>query len=514
MPTVELWRKKGQQFFNLDGTAVNAGGTIEFYDAGPSSNPQTVYSDATGNTALGTSVTLDANGRLQSSIYQDTTDLKTAQKDSSGNIIVTEDNYPGAEETTSAQGFTKPLTPWNEKVADYNITVDEVGEGFLGDTSSADIEFTLPSAATVGNGKPIKWRKPSKENTLRLIPSGSQKIDGADYLLATFGGEAGEIIPDGANWHTSAHFKPDVFEPRCRLTPVSGTAIITGDAIAKTSVHLTPFNGNALMLINGSNFASARFTEMPLELATAHVADGIYDCFGFLVDGVPTFGTGTVWDNVAAGTCERDTSGNPNTTELTLLEGVKVNANQMTMRNGASTWTVAANEAIYYGSIRIDDTAGQVTCHRSYGQDRRWSVWNPFNQKKILLKVGDSTPSWVYNAQDWRASNDDTDNVARVFSDLNTEIFNVDYRVALNVGAGDDPHAGIGWNSTTTPSGFYGSAVTAPGAGGLERTSRYVNPTPGIGLHNVQCIEIAGGAATTTWYGAESEMLLTVAYKG
>src|SRR6185369_459996 len=38
-----------------------------------------------------------------------------------------------------------------------------------------------------------------------------------------------------------------------------------------------------------------------------------------------------------------------------------------------------------------DSSAGQVTCHRAWGQSRKWGVWSAYNRQPLYLKAGDST---------------------------------------------------------------------------------------------------------------------------
>jgi hypothetical protein len=116
-----------------------------------------------------------------------------------------------------------------------------------------------------------------------------------------------------------------------------------------------------------------------------------YYVFGFPNSGVPTLVTGPAWNSSTAGSCSRGTGAG--TTELTRLAGYWVNNVSMSARNGTTTYSVGANLATYLGSIFIDGTAGQVTCHMSWGQSRKWGVWNAFNRQPLDLKTGDSTAS-------------------------------------------------------------------------------------------------------------------------
>jgi hypothetical protein len=141
---------------------------------------------------------------------------------------------------------------------------------------------------------------------------------------------------------------------------------------------------------------------------------------------------------------------------LTRLNGYLVNAVSMTGRNGSTTYSSGANLATYVGSMIVDGSNGQVTCHRSWGQSRRWGIWNAYNRQPILLKAGDSTASWTYGSATVRAANNASANSLTVFCGLGDSIYNVraEQKLSATVGAGSGNAAnGIGWNSVTTVSG-------------------------------------------------------------
>jgi hypothetical protein len=155
----------------------------------------------------------------------------------------------------------------------------------------------------------------------------------------------------------------------------------------------TPDQGALAPIYNGSSFIPTEFTELSLSLAASHTLNTIYDVFVFSNSGVLTLVTGPAWLNSAPGLGARGSGGS--TTRLTRIKGFKVNAVSIACRDGATTHNIGANLATYLGWIYIDATAGQVTCHRSYGQSRKWGIWNAFNRRRLYLKAGDSTATWV-----------------------------------------------------------------------------------------------------------------------
>jgi hypothetical protein len=76
---------------------------------------------------------------------------------------------------------------------------------------------------------------------------------------------------------------------------------------------------------------------------------------------------------------------------------------------------VAGNYATYLGSIFMDGTNGQISCHNTYGQSRKWGVWNAYNRDPITLLMGDSTASWTYSTATIRQSNAAAGNALTTF---------------------------------------------------------------------------------------------------
>jgi hypothetical protein len=75
------------------------------------------------------------------------------------------------------------------------------------------------------------------------------------------------------------------------------------------------------------------------------------------------------------------------------FRGIPVNSDEITLRlDGGAPLIVDAHRATFLGSIRISDDAAVVRCHTSYGEKREWGIWNAHNQKRVILKGGDTTP--------------------------------------------------------------------------------------------------------------------------
>jgi hypothetical protein len=317
-----------------------------------------------------------------------------------------------------------------------------------------------------------------------------------------------------------ANLQNIVSTPQGYLTPISGVPIIAGSVTAATAVYYTPVIGNLISIYDGSRFNTVAFSELTLTLNSNHAANNIYDVFVFKDAGIITIGTGPAWNTATAGSGARGAGAG--TTELTRTKGgLWTNAFAMTARNGATTYTVNANQGTYVGSIFIDGTNGQVTCHRVFGQLRKWSIWNAYNRVPIVLQAGDSTGSWSYTTSAWRPSNNDANNKITVFTGLAEEMFDLSF---WQTGATTDGNTtsnmgiGIGWNSTTTTSGKRGMHQTSLSAAGAFNQQKDMQAAfmqiPSLGVNVVTSLENGNGGNSASFQGTSSGMLLAATYRG
>lgn len=301
--------------------------------------------------------------------------------------------------------------------------------------------------------------------------------------------------------------------PQGRLTLTSNTPILASGVSAGTAVYYTPYVGTQLPIYSGSVFEVKTFAELTLTLHSNHVANAIYDVFIWTESGVVTIGTGPAWNTATAGAGARGTGGG--TTELTRVNGLWVNANSMTTRNGSTTYTVSANRGTYVGSIYMDGTNGQVSCLTAWGQNRKWGVWNAYNRKKIELRCGDSTASWAASTtfSTFAQSNGATGNKNTTFVGLPEEIIeNTLHQTISCSSTSNEAFCGIGINSTTTATGTVGR-VFSNLAGAIRAMVTANNViAPGIGINNVNSLDATTTAATI--FGTEVNMVLRSEWQG
>lgn len=347
-------------------------------------------------------------------------------------------------------------------------------------------EAKLPS----GSGSP---------NGVRAGTAGSASVNADTYwdttnnilYVCTTTGSASTAVWTAVN---AASTTPVVSQPQGRLTLTSGTPVLTTDATAQTTVYYTPFLGNLVPIYNGSAFIPTTFAELSLALVASHAANTNYDIFAFSNSGVVTLATGPAW----TGDTARGTGAG--TTQLTTINGFRVNAVAMTGRNGSTTYSIAANAATHLGTMRTIGSNGQTSFSfgavAANGTEAKFYLWNSYNRVQAAAFVGDSTNSWTYDTTTWRNANASaTMRVSFVIGNLR-ECINARYGILVGNSTGIGA-VGIGLDGTT-PAGVYGIA----NSGGTDvsfATAEYI-ASPTLGYHYVQALEYAT-AATATFYG-------------
>ena len=344
-----------------------------------------------------------------------------------------------------------------------------------------------------------------------------------------------------AVWLNSSAASATIVTPQGYLTPVSNTPIITGDSIAATTMYYTPFIGATAAVHNGSLITPYPFIQMPLVLTPSQSANNIYDIFLAYNSGVPVIGTGPSWlaggGSITAGSCARGSGGGSTAINRATTSGLWVNTNSIALiyntGSGNNTITVAAGQGVFLGSIYIDATAGQVTCHRSAGQNRKWGISNAYNREPTSLIVADPTASWTYATNTIRASNNTPSsfstnsynvgsgticNGLTVLNCLPEEGINILFSQTLEpssaTGAGRSQIL-IGINSTTASSGKAGAQWANAAAGLFAGDAEAVFfQAPALGINIIQALENVPAAATSnTFYGSTTSMSLTAQWR-
>jgi hypothetical protein len=450
------------QFFDSTPDVYNGGKLM--FEASGTSTPLDTYTDQALTIPNTNPVILDAAGRSATSIFLQDLEYKVTLKDANDVTIWTADPISCRDGDLVAKTLTGSGSP-NGAVA--------------GTAGSASI---LPD---------FYW---DYTNKILYVCTTTGTTSTAIWTAVNASSAASVVVP-----------------PQGYLTLASGQPVLTTDVTGTGIVYYTPDTGTLVPIYNGSSFVPITFAELILTLSSANAGATIYDVFVYSNSGVLTLVTGPAWAVSTPALGSRGTGAG--TTQLSKVSGILVNTVQITGRNGANTYTVPASQGTYLGSIYIDGNAGQTSCHLSYGQGRKWGVWNCYNRKPIRLRCGDNTASWSYNTTSFRSSNGTANNVMSIFTGLAEEasdIFFTQRRAMAN--ASTISINAIGYSSTTTASGVQGLRGTGSSTGADFVSEAHYISTPNIGVVLISPLEY--GDVAVTFYGTESYMLLTASYRG
>lgn len=212
--------------------------------------------------------------------------------------------------------------------------------------------------------------------------------------------------------------------PGGRLTLVSGTPVMTADAVAQSTVYYAPDNDYTVPIWDGSNFQPRIFTSsdsdvvggsLALDSNSAHTNyhqnDKIFDLFEFWNAGVCLTGTGPAWSTSTV----RGTGAG--TTEIQRIRGKKTNKNNIVLRwgiNSGDTITVPANQATYVGSMYCTANGQTGMAYRptraSGGTNNKLALYNEYNRRPIKAICADSTSTWADASATVRSANNSTSN--------------------------------------------------------------------------------------------------------
>lgn len=462
------------------------------------------------------------------------------------------------------------------KSVNYAILATDHSERYM---IVGPVTFTLPATSTLWNG--FEFMVDVYGGTLTITPNAADAIEHNATGASTYvpvGGKAYITTDGGGNWYVRrVRTNQSAVQPGGYLTLLSGTPLPFSDVVSATTLYYTPDAHGLLPVFNGSEWIEFPFSELSCALnAAQQLASSAHDCYGIVVNGVPTLAIGPAWRQPGFGGGFGGVTSATNATPIVVTAtghnlvngdivyctgfagntgangaftvsgvagnaftltgsvgngaytagsgtfssrgagagsaaivkqgGIYTNAVSMTMYNGVTPYTVPAGYGTYLGTIFIDSVAGQVTCYRSAGQNRKWGVWNAYNKRNIVLRSTDPTASWSYGSV-YRPSNNNTANAAIVLTGLPDEPISCSFAQLVASGASTS-RSSIGFTSTASSNGLVGYVILS---NTMHSISRYEAP-PSIGAQGVVPIEF--GLAAATFYGGETLMLLTASYRG
>lgn len=398
------------------------------------------------------------------------------------------------------------LAPGVVPAGDTNTGMFQKAADVLG-LAAGGVEIAALSTSGIASSKVLNL---SAGTAHILLPKGTTGQRSTSAVEGMFRENSTNKAPEyfsGTSWIS---LKPVMARPMGRLTVLPSTPVIASDVAGTSAVYYTPFEGNIVPIYDGTDFVNTAFIELGLSLVASHTANSLYDVFAISPSGTAIIVTGPAWSVVAAGTSSRGTGAG--TTELERVGGIWTNKVSMTARNGSTTYTVAANRGTYLGSIFTDGTNGQVTCLVGYGQSRKWSVWNAYNQRPITLLAGDNTASWTYTSATVRQANGAGGNIATTFCGLPDVDYFATYTQHALAGSGGTYLNGIGFNSNTAfGNGSLGK--NEPSANTSMNCIATLQRIPTIGLNNFYLLE-QSNATGAQMSGGQSACQLLVKWMG
>lgn len=455
-------------FYDASGV-IASGGTLQFYASG-TTTPLNTYSNQGLTIANTNPVTLDSSGKVPSNIdiFLQNLAYSVVFKDQLGNTVWTKDPVYASDYSTVAQFQTGNGSP----------------NGTFAGTAGTP---TIPAS--------VYW------DATNLI-----------LYVCTTTGTSTTAVWTAINASTAAAVVP---APQGRLTLTSGEPAARTDTTT-TAVIYTPYVGNTVPIYNGTGFTPLAFSELTLTLVGSHAANTIYDVFAFNNSGVVTVVTGPAWSNSSAGAGTRGSGAG--TSQITRINGLLVNAVAITAaRNGSTTYSIAANQATFLGSIFIDSSNGQISCLPIYGQNRKWGVWNQYNRLPITLRGGDPSSTWTYGTIAWRPSNNSSSNKLTAFSGNSEELTTITFN-QITSQQNLEFEIGVGINSTSAPTAFIATAGSTALLN-LQQIVTYTIAAPsGFGINNIQSLEsvesFISGTPSATLFGTENAMELKAIWNG
>lgn len=409
-----------------------------------------------------------------------------------------------------------------------------------GGTANA-ITLTVPNWTRNIPGVPIRFL-PAAQNTgaTTVVVNGigsaiAIRKPTGNGVAALTGGEINtteiaEITFDGTQWNL-ATAPPPPSAPQGYLTPCqvsspspvagcsAGSFFPIGDVSSATTLFYEGVTGKYVPIFNGGQFVPTAVTESQMTLilsGTANTANNLYDVCIYNNAGTPAIGTMPAWSNAGGGTSARSAA-------ISQVQGVWLNTSTATVTNNNVGVSVAANRCTVVATILIDGVNGQVSLQSSYGQNRRWAVWNFYNRQQIILKAGDATASWSaslnVNGQVQPANANSANNVTTI-TGLPEEKISLVYLQNMNAnggGSGSDCYNGIGVNSTSAASGKLGRQVvgTTTGINQTQDSIAQYILQPTIGRNNFTMLQgVTSNVNARTWYGTEAYMIMTASWRG
>ena len=514
----------GDSYFRIDNGALysNVAGTwtVQVNFTGPTG--ATGATGAAGNTVRSGSGAPSGGLGVNGDFYIDTTahaiyGPKTSGAWGGSTSIVGPTGATGATGATGSTGATGPTGSTGASgVNAYTAT----SAGFTMPAAAATVSVSVATTSwmiagqmlyvgtagymavsSITNGTTVELRNEglsvnasagaSIGSAVTVSPAG---VSGAGSVNTGTVGQMGYFAASGS---TISGIVAPVSPPQGRLTLTSATPVLTSTVSGATTIYYALYVGNQVPIYNGSVFLMKTFAELAnvtTNSATGNAGPAVvannsnYDLFVWESSGTLYMTRGPPW---TSGTARGTGAG---TTELQRIAGIWTN--KVAITNGPG-----ANLGTYVGTVRSNGSATIdwiLGASASGGTAAFLNVWNLHNRVSVSTTVQDSA-SWSYSTATWRSANASTANRVSFVSGLQEDVFAADVRFTYGAGGTAAMTAGVGVDSTTTPSGAYGAIGYAVGAI-LPALADHASSL--LGYHYFQSLESGDGTAGDTTYSS------------
>lgn len=318
--------------------------------------------------------------------------------------------------------------------------------------------------------------------------SASETVEGIAELAtdaeALAGTDTARIVPTAkiGGWIGRA------LEPGGRLTLTTALPVTTSDVTAAGTVYYAPYKHNLAPIWNGTRWQVYSFSELSLVLEAAQQLSGAnHDMFLFDLAGALTLGTGPAWTNA---TTRADALGRK--------DGRWTNSASITIRTNGANNTVAANKALYVGTIRMTANA------QTEDSKAKRFLWNTYNRVVRQMRAAtETTDTWDYATATWRQANANAANQLMFLRGLDEDAVSATAVGICGNSNSETTLTGIGLDATNAiaADSYPGSQQGATAEQEYGMVAQY-RGLPGIGYHYLAWLEYAdAGAATASWKG-------------
>lgn len=254
-----------------------------------------------------------------------------------------------------------------------------------------------------------------------------------------------------------------------RLTTESGVPVSASDRSAQGTIYFTPYNGNRISLYDGTRWKLYSFSELSLSLTMT--VDKNYDVYVYDNSGTLTLELSAAWTN---DTTRADALGTQ--------DGIYIKSGTSTRRCVGTIRASASNQ-----------TEDSVT--------KRF-VWNMYNRvQRNMIKL-DSTTSWTYGTNSWRAARGDSTNRLQMVVGLAESMIET-LVIVSGYGSASDGRIGIDEDGSSTPETTcqVSYVPNTSGSFSLPLLAKLTKIIP-LGFHYYQWVEIKDAGGNITFEGA------------